>query len=669
MAGSERSEVGRAGSGSMPRIILTAHLVDLPFTLLVPLVYVRMLGIAQPTDLSLVLLALLPLALAKEVLLLVALPWLLRPIARWRRSLPDGDVDGRLLKRACRVAYTAPRRFGVAFALAWGGIYFALTVMLRYPIPDLIPLAPRAMIAGGLFALSCFAAALPLTFGVLGGLLAPTVAELSLAAREHGVVIEGRDLTLRTRLVILGVCLTLAPTAWMAGMAYMALVPTATILLAAVVACAWGPLCAAVLSRALAVPIERLSMVVAAIGERGEIAPSKRSPIFSLDEMGGLAEGINEMVDRLDQSSRRIRDQAEVARRRASELQAVLDHMVEGVLVCDRQRLLLANRSATEMLGMPGVEEARDAWRDLPSRTRLRRPGGEPVELRDQPLGRALRGETVTDEEHIYWNARLECDRRARTSAAPIRDEEGAIVGAVQVSRDVTELGALERLKDQFVRVAAHELKTPVTVMKGYAQLVLELSDGVSPSQRAALEAINRGADRLDAIVRDLLDVSQLYLGRWKMASEEADLAEIARASASRIVAGARRNRIRLTHGDPAPVLGDRARLADVHARLLDNALKFSPGGEEVEVKIELHGGNVRVSIIDRGVGIPVEKASRIFEPFYRAHTDTPHDHGGIGAGLYICKEIIEHHGGTISFTSEEGRGSVFSYSLPLRRS
>ena len=651
------------------RIVGVCFAFDLPFSLVVPLVFVRMLGIAQPTDLSIVLLTLLPLTLGKEVLLFVVLAWLLRPIESWRRSHPAGDADGALLRRACVAAYRLPRRFCLQFAVAWGISYFALTLMLRFPIPDLIPLAPRALIAGGLFSLACATAAAPLTYGVLGWLLAPTVAELSLAARERGVMIAERDVSLRARLVVLGICLSLAPTAWMAGMAYMAMVPTGTILLAALVACAWGPLCAAVLSLAVAVPIERVSSVVREIGERGQVDSAARMPIYSLDEIGRLAEGVNEMIDRLDQSSRRITDQAEAARNRARELQAVLDHMVEAVLVCDHDRLIIANRSATDMMGLPGPNEAREAWRQLPSRMRLRRPDGQPVPVRSQPLARALRGETVTEEENVFFNAKLGCDRRARTSAAPIRDGEGAIVGAVQVSRDVTELAALDRLKDQFIRVAAHELKTPVTVMKGYAQLVLEFANNVSPSQRAALEAINRGADRLDAIVRDLLDVSQLYLGRWKLASEPVDLAEITRATVTRMGAAARRIRLHITRGDAAPILGDRARLADVQTRLLDNAVKFSPSGADVEIEVAVDDGRVRVSITDHGVGIPVDKASRIFEPFFRAHTDTPHDHGGIGAGLYICKEIVEHHGGAISFTSEEGRGSVFSYSLPLAKS
>src|SRR5262249_33384643 len=114
-----------------------------------------------------------------------------------------------------------------------------------------------------------------------------------------------------------------------------------------------------------------------------------------------------------------------------------------------------------------------------------------------------------------------------RTNAAPIRDEQGLITGAVAVARDVTEMVELDQLKDEFVRVAAHELKTPVAIMKSYAQLALK-SQPTPATYRKMLDAINRGADRIDRIVRELLDVSQLHLGQMELTEEPVDLRELA---------------------------------------------------------------------------------------------------------------------------------------------
>lgn len=651
-----------AAGRDLRRVLLVTLAGDLGFTLLIPIFYLRTLGIVWSDDRLLVVELLLPLSLLKAFVLALPLRRLLQPIARWRRSLPDGDADGALLRRACRAIFLIPRRGTLVYAATWAATYFALTLLLRFPIPDLIPLAPRAMVAGALFSVTLFAAAVPFSYGVLTALLAPVAAELSLAARVRGVPLQGRQLSLRARLIAFGLCLTLAPTTWMSGVAYMAGVPTATIALSAGLVLVWGPACAALLAWAIAGPIGRVAELVRALAERGEVDPSERAPIFFLDEVGRLAEGVNEMVDALDQSRHRIRDQAEVERRRAAELQAVLDHMVEAVLVCDRERLRLANRAALEQLGLATVEEARERWRDLVAR--LTTPGGSGIPREVQPLSRALGGETLTEEQCMVTPRDEE--RRLRVTAAPIRDGQGAVVGAVMVSRDVTELRALDRLKEQFIRVAAHELKTPVTVMKGYAQLVLRSASSLAPSQGAALEAINRGADRIDAIVRDLLDVSQLYLGRWQLASEELDLAAVTRSAVDRSAARSS-GRVRLGRAESARVLGDPRRLDEVHARLIDNALKFSPRGDDVEVSLTIEDAAAVVAVRDAGVGIPPDKGPRIFEPFYRAHTDTPHDHGGIGAGLYICKEIVERHGGAIWFASEEGKGSVFSFRLPLK--
>ncbi|MSP59438.1 MAG: HAMP domain-containing protein [Myxococcales bacterium] len=658
------------------RIVAIAFAVDLLFTLLVPVVYVRMLGIAGPTDVQLVVALLLPLDLAKVILLVVVLPWMLRPIERWHRAGPGGDPDGALLRRAGQTVYRTPLAFGAVFASAWGLSYLVLTVLLRYPIPDLIPLAPRGMPAGALFAMACFTAALPLGYAMFAWLLAPTAGELSLVARARAIALPGREPSLRARLVLFGICLTLAPASWMASMAYMAEVPTTTILLSGLVVLIWGPICAAFIAAAVGGPVARIAAAVRDIGAHGRIDRSvARVPIFQQDDIGRLASGVNDMLDRLDESTQRVQGHlveqerlAEVARRRAGELHAVLDHMVEGVMVCDAAgQLLLINRSGAEGLGLSSTDAVRHMWLDLPKLLRFRAPDGQVIPESRLPLPRALAGETVVGQEVTYYHPRSDRDRRIRASAAPIRDEAGAIVGVVQVAHDVTELAALDRLKDQFIRVAAHELKTPVTIVKGYAQLLLGTTVGLSSSQRTTLEAIGRGADRLDALVRDLLDVSQLYLGRWKLGADEIDLAALAAAAVERLSPSLRRHRIRIVRADRAIVVGDRRRLEQVQTHLLENALKFSPDGGEVEIEVAARDGEVFVSVVDGGVGIARDKQPRIFEPFYRAHTDTAHDHGGMGVGLYICKEIIEHHGGTFWFTSEEGQGSVFSYSLPLK--
>ncbi|TAK34613.1 MAG: PAS domain S-box protein [Chloroflexota bacterium] len=363
---------------------------------------------------------------------------------------------------------------------------------------------------------------------------------------------------------------------------------------------------------------------------------------------------------------RQIEELAEVAQRRAAELQGVLDNMVDAVLVADALgRITLVNAAGLRLFGLTDVAEIEHSLAELPERLQLRRLDGTPVRYEELPLIRALAGE-ITTQNAIIHDVQTRKDVYIRASAAPIRDEEGQIVCAVEVARDVTELTELDRLKDQFILVAAHELKTPVTIVKGYTQTLLRGNDSLPPARRRVLDAIDRGADRITRIVEDLLDISRLQLGQLELREELTDLAKLVEEVIDRLSLTTTRHNLRLIKAEPVAIQGDRDRLEQVLVNLLGNAITYSPQGGEVDVAVYIRGREVVVSVRDRGVGIPEGKQSRIFQRFYRAHTGTPYDYGGMGVGLYISHEIIRRHGGRMWFESKEGEGSTFYFSLPL---
>ena len=234
---------------------------------------------------------------------------------------------------------------------------------------------------------------------------------------------------------------------------------------------------------------------------------------------------------------------------------------------------------------------------------------------------------------------------------------------------DVTELRELDRLKDQFISVAAHELKTPVAVMKGYAQLLLRGSKTEGPQRRRHLEAIDRGADRIDKLVNDLLEVSQFQLGKAQMDMTALRLDSLLADTVSAFAVRAPSHRLVVEKLDPAVVRGDRRRLERVILNLLDNAVRYSPPGSEVRVRLDKIGGQAAVVIEDKGIGIPGDKQARISDLFYRAHTGTAWDYGGIGAGLFIARETAAIHGGRLWFESHEDQGSSFHFSVPVEAS
>ena len=392
----------------------------------------------------------------------------------------------------------------------------------------------------------------------------------------------------------------------------------------------------------LAVAIFTTLLLAAVLAERGR-AEAERA--VALDEVARLADE---------------------RQRRAAELRGILDNMVDAVFVCDASgRLTLINDAGLRLIGARDATEAMLHIADVVGLVNARDSAGRPLAVSGLPLSRALRGEMIVSDETVIANPSTGRDVVLRGSAAPIRDAAGEIIGAVTVARDVTGAVELDRLKDQFVGVAAHELKTPVAVMKGYAQVLRRGDEPLSPRQRKLLDAIVRGSDRIDRLIRDLLDLSRLQLRGLEIAREQFDVAELARDVAARQATLTSRHDIAVAAVEPATISGDRDRLEQVLTNLIDNAIRYSPAGGPIDVTVEADPASVTVAVRDRGVGIPAGKQRQIFERFFRAHTRTPYDYGGMGIGLFISREIVRKHGGEITFESVEGQGSTFHVRLP----
>ena len=382
---------------------------------------------------------------------------------------------------------------------------------------------------------------------------------------------------------------------------------------------------------------------------------------------GGDAALLALIVDLTEQvlARRRIEELATVAQRQASELESIHSSMLDGVVVCDARGIITHLNDASGRLS--GLDKGALIGRSLEEHAALvdrHRLDGAPMRAADLAIGRALAGETVSNT--ATWSIRSGRKVYLRCSGAPIRDAAGRIAGAVAVERDVTDIVELDAMRDQFIRVAAHELKTPVAIMKGYADMILRSSDELPASLRGGAQAIERGAKRIDRLVNDLLGVSQLLMGRLELRRDRVELRGLV-DSALRQVAATTSNHCIRVGGDAVVVSADPIRLAQVLDTLLDNAIRYSPNGGDIDVSVTAREGEAIVCVRDRGVGIPQQKQERIFERFYRAHTDTPFDYGGMGVGLYIAREVIQQHGGRMWFTSEEGHGSEFCFALPLQ--
>ena len=247
-------------------------------------------------------------------------------------------------------------------------------------------------------------------------------------------------------------------------------------------------------------------------------------------------------------------------------------------------------------------------------------------------------------------------------SVAPVHDAEGAYLGNIAMYADLSE-------RTRFLQTAAHELRNPIAGVKVVATLLRrKAAAGDAPADLERLAGLmEHEVDHLAKLSEDMLEAFRIQEGRIPLHPRRIDLAEVA-ASALRPYREAEgRHRFTLqAPGEPAWVWGDFDRLEEVVRNLLGNAVKYAPGGGDVRVGLTAGPERVRLSVADSGLGIPADQVHRVFEAFFRGSNLATRDPGGMGLGLFICRDLVERHGGAIWAESQEGRGATFHVELPL---
>jgi signal transduction histidine kinase len=227
-----------------------------------------------------------------------------------------------------------------------------------------------------------------------------------------------------------------------------------------------------------------------------------------------------------------------------------------------------------------------------------------------------------------------------------------------------------ERLKAEFFTLVSHELRTPLTSIVGYLELLGDEAQRLSENGRGFLEVVERNTRRLERLVGDLLLVAQVEAGTFGLELDEARLGALAAEAVSAAEPRATRAGVEMAlESDPVPPLtGDPGRLAQAIDNLISNAVKFTPEGGRVTVRVGASGTDAMLEVEDTGVGIPADEQARLFDRFYRTAGAERNQVQGVGLGLSIVKAIVESHGGTIGLSSsEEGPGTKFTITLPLR--
>jgi two-component system CheB/CheR fusion protein len=247
-----------------------------------------------------------------------------------------------------------------------------------------------------------------------------------------------------------------------------------------------------------------------------------------------------------------------------------------------------------------------------------------------------------------------------------VEKEHGKATRMIGVMYDITDHKLLEKQKDEFLSIASHELKTPVTGIKAYAELLLSMFEETGNAAYTGLmQKLDGQVDRLTNLIHTLLDATRIAEGQLPLHLESFDLNELIAASVEDLKRISNRHTLVFKPGLLQPVTADRERIGQVMANLISNAVKYSPEGSEVDIASEELGNGILVSVQDTGIGIPEELLQKVFDRFFRVNYDQVNTFPGMGLGLYISAGIVHRHGGKIAVESKPGKGSRFYFTLP----
>lgn len=361
-----------------------------------------------------------------------------------------------------------------------------------------------------------------------------------------------------------------------------------------------------------------------------------------------LAVSVNRMVESVSARYQRLLDEN-------IQFQTVLNGMIEGVLLVNhKEEVLLANPALQTMFTLSpqfGGKRALDYLRHIEA---------------SDAIAHVVRYQAPLKKEIVI--PRRDQDAFVMVNAVPLAMASGGR-GAVAVFYEVTELRKLEAMRREFVASVSHELKTPLTSIRGYAETLCQDTAMDEGTRRRFLEKIDAGAKRLQMLVEDILYLSEIESGRMQLHRESIDLDAFISRVLRDYADAARAKDLSLSATLPAalpPLIADPHALESILGNLIDNAIKYTPSGGRIVVSAAAQGSEMALSVADTGAGIAAENLDRVFERFFRVDKSRAQTVAGTGLGLSIVKHLAQAHEGRVDVESALGKGARFSVVLPL---
>ena len=364
--------------------------------------------------------------------------------------------------------------------------------------------------------------------------------------------------------------------------------------------------------------------------------------------IGYLKQNIDNLIEREADGKRR--------------LEAIVDQMPVGVVITDSEgNILQTNKQFITILGRDAIKGTKIGQDTVDSITDFYH---KKIPASQWPLAQALAtGKSMTKKEYTLAKDN-DNNTYLQVSASVIRNKVGKTIAAVSVVSDITQLKEIDKRKDEFINMASHELKTPLTSLRLYIDSLLK---NRGSDQVKTLKSIKLQTEKLQQLIADLLDVSRIQTGKMIFSMDKFDINDLIKETIKDMQKTTTKHNIKFKNKGSLIVKADRLRINQVLTNLITNAIKFAPLGGNINILTKKTSGKITIAVQDQGIGITKDQLQKIFERLYQVSDAQEKTYPGLGMGLYISKEIIKRHNGKIWVESKIGKGSTFYFTLPLK--
>lgn len=349
-----------------------------------------------------------------------------------------------------------------------------------------------------------------------------------------------------------------------------------------------------------------------------------------------------------------------------AETEALFNSIGDGAISTDEfGRINRVNPAAQQILGY-SESELLGTW--FPKKIVSMTADDKPVNLIDRPITKAfLTGKPIS--EKTYYRRKDGQKVALATNVSPIL-LNGRPLGSIEVFRDISFEEEVDRMKSEFISLASHQLRTPLSAIKTYTHMLFDGYMGeLNEPQKKSLSTIISASDRMNELISTLLNITRIEGGTIDITPKQVQLDKVAEEVIRELALMASNKSINLsvaTRGKASPKLKtDSLIVKEIITNLVSNAIKYTPDGGSVNIIIRPHQANVAVDVVDSGWGIPKYAQDQVFSKFFRAQNIIKRETTGTGLGLYLVKGLLDALGGQINFISDEGKGTTFSFSLP----